>query len=188
MIVTQRRAVQQEQRGDVLDRALRLERRAKVAATLELPRVRSTVGGDVVASSDSTATGTDTRRAHFVIEEAGYTGNADVAFPRPPGRPELSLDLGMRPIPLELRIGCSAASGDGARAASANMTAPRWAKLTLTSVEQEAAVCASMKARPATHRSLTATVRARVAVVIGYGVTPGEMRPRGVLAAGVRLW
>ena len=188
LVVTQRRAVQQEQREDALDNALQIERRAKVAALLEIPRVMSTVGGDVVAASDSSAVGADTRRAHFLIEDARYSGSADVVLPRPPGRPELSLDLGMRPIPLELRIGCSAVSGDGVGAASASVTAPKWARLTLTSVEQEAAVCSPVRARVTTHRGLTTALRARVAVVIGYGVMPTNMRPRAVLAAGVRLW
>ena len=188
LAVTQRRAVQQEQRKDALDKALQIERRARVAATLELPRMMSTVGGEVVSASDSAVTGTDTRQAHFQIEEPWYSGSADVALPRAPGRPELSLDLGMRPIPLELRIGCSPGSSDGVGAASASVTVPKWARLTLTSVEQEAAVCSPVKARLTKHRSLTTILRERLAVVIGYGVMATEMTPRGILAAGVRLW
>lgn len=188
LMVTQRRAVQQQQRGDALDRALRLERRARVALTVEVPRVRAAIAGEAAAASDSTANGGDVRRAHFRIEEQWYSGSADVVLPRPPGRPELSLDVGMRLIPLELRIGCSAHSPTGVAGASASVTGPRWAKVTLTRVEQDSGVCAVTEEHARTSRDLTATLRERLALVIGYGVAPGAWRPGAVVAAGVRLW
>ena len=186
LAITERRAMQREQREDALDKALRLERRARVAAVLEVPRVTGKVGGEVAAASDSGRSTDDVRRAHFRLEETWYDGSADVALPRAPGRPALSLDLGMRPIPLEVRISCSARSGTGVAGASASVTAPRWARLTLTSVEQDPAVCS--RAAMAARQGLTTLLRERLAVVIGYGITAGEWKPGGVVAAGIRLW
>lgn len=189
LVLTERRAVQQQQRGDALDRALRVERRARVAVRLELPRVMSkTMGAAAALDSSGGGGGNDVRRAHFTIEQAWYSGSADVALPPAPERPQLSLDLGMRPIPLEVRLGCSARSASGVRRASATVAAPAWAKLTLTNVEQDVVVCSQPVTRAAAHRSLTTVLRERLAIVIGYGVSAGVWKPGPVLAAGVRLW
>lgn len=131
----QRRAIQQRQRADSLDRALGLERRARVAVELRADSLQAVSTAAVtVDSADSV------RRARFEVRESPYTATADVALPRPPASGKLSLRVGLDPAPLELRIGCGAPR-DGIRPATATAVGPRWLSLELASVEQDPAVC-----------------------------------------------
>lgn len=131
----QRRAVQQRQRADSLDRALGLERRARVQVELRADSLHAVATAAVTADSADSV-----RRARFDVREPPYTATADVALPRPPGSGSLSLRVGLDPAPLELRIGCGAPRG-GIRPATVTAVGPRWLAFELASVEQDPAVC-----------------------------------------------
>ncbi|MBK7350769.1 MAG: hypothetical protein IPI92_13010 [Gemmatimonadetes bacterium] len=135
LTAVQRRTIQQRQRADSLDRALGLERRARVLVELRADSLQ------VLATATVTADSADSvRRARFEVREPPYTATADVALPRPPATGQLSLRVGLAPAPLELRIGCGAARG-GIRPATVTAVGPRWLALELAAVEQDPAVC-----------------------------------------------
>jgi len=131
----QRRAVQQRQRADSLDRALGLERRARVRVELRADSLQAVATAAVTADSAD-----GVRRSRFEVREPPYTATADVALPRPPATGSLSLRVGLDPAPLEVRIGCAAPRG-GIRPATVTAVGPRWLALELASVEQDPAVC-----------------------------------------------
>lgn len=135
LAAVQRRTIQQRQRADSLDRALGLERRARVRVQLRADSLQAVATTAVTADS-----GDSVRRARFEVREPPYTATADVALPRPPATGQLSLRVGLDPAPLELRIGCGTARG-GIRPATVTAVGPRWLALELAAVEQDPAVC-----------------------------------------------
>ena len=135
LTAVQRRAVQQGQRADSLDRALGLERRARLLVEVRAESLLAVATAAVTADSADSV-----RRARFEVREPPYTATADVALPRPPATGRLSLRVGLDPAPLELRIGCGAPR-DGVRPATITAVGPRWLSLKLASVEQDPAVC-----------------------------------------------
>lgn len=135
LAAVQRRAVQQRQRADSLDRALGLERRARVLVELRADSLHAVATAAVTADSADSV-----RRARFEVREPPYTATADVALPRPPATGRLSLRVGLDPAPLELRIGCGTARG-GIRPATVTAVGPRWLAFKLAAVEQDPAVC-----------------------------------------------
>lgn len=135
LVAVQRRAVQQQQRADGLDRALGLERRARVLVELRADSLQAEAMAAVTADSADSV-----RRARFEVREPPYTATADVAIPRPPALGHLSLHVALDPARLEVRIGCGQAR-EGVRQATVTAVGPRWLSLDLTSVEQDPAVC-----------------------------------------------
>jgi hypothetical protein len=135
LAAVQRRAVQQRQRADSLDRALGLERRARVRVELRADSLQALATAAVTADSADSV-----RRARFEVRHPPYTATADVALPRPPATGQLSLRVGLDPASLELRIGCGTARG-GIRPATVTAVGPRWLALELATVEQDPAVC-----------------------------------------------
>ena len=144
----QRRAVQQRQRADSLDRALGLERRARVLVELRADSLLTVATEAVTADSADSV-----RRARFEVREAPYTATAEVALPRPPASGNLSLRVGLDPAPLEVRIGCGPAR-DGIRPATVTAVGPRWLSLHLTSIEQDPTVCQAPPGLPRKKKSL----------------------------------
>lgn len=135
LAAVQRRAIQQHQRADSLDRTLGLERRARILVELQADSLQAVATAAVTADSVDSV-----RRARFEVREPPYTATADVALPRPPATGQLSLRVGLDPAPLELRIGCGTARG-GIRPATVTALGPPWLALELASVEQDPAVC-----------------------------------------------
>ena len=143
-----RRSIQQPQLDDAVDRALR-------AHGVELRRAMTVLEATVdrlavqLASSGSPVEDTaGTRRARFTIDEPAYQGTADVTVPRPPAAATLDLDVGVRPVVIDLRHGCGPVSPDGIRPAIVNATTPRWLTLTFRRVEQDPGVCPSPALTP----------------------------------------
>jgi hypothetical protein len=135
LAAVQRRAVQQRERADSINRALGLERQARVQVELRVDSLLAVATAAVTADSADSV-----RRARFEVREAPYSATADVVLPRPPGVGQLSLRVGLDPAPIELRIGCGA-SRDGVRPATVTAVGPRWLSLELASVEQDPAAC-----------------------------------------------
>ncbi|MGE3795689.1 MAG: hypothetical protein AB7I38_17435 [Dehalococcoidia bacterium] len=148
LAAVQRRAAQQQQRADSLDRALGLERRARVVVELRADSLQALATAAVTADSADSV-----RRARFEVREAPYTATAAVALPRPPAAGSLSLRVGLDPAPLELRIGCGPAR-EGIRPATVTAVGPRWLSLKLATIEQDPAVCQAPAGLPRKKKSL----------------------------------
>ncbi len=135
--VWQRRAIQLRERSDQLDRALRLERRARVALEARVHALALTDTSPTAVVEDSV------RRIAFSGRDPPYTYRADITlreFPTP--QYNLALEIQLDPIPLDLRIGCSPPI-DGIRQAQATVVSPPWATVELTYVTQDQDVCRS---------------------------------------------
>jgi len=130
----QRRAVQEAQRADSVDRELGLTRKAYVAATVTIRGLEAAAHAPV--TEDSSA-----RRATFHVREVPFTAEATVALPPPPAAGDLQLRIALDPIPLDLRLECGAAEGGGVHQASAVLSGPPWATVQLGRVEQAPEVC-----------------------------------------------
>lgn len=148
LVAVQRRAVQQRQRADSLDRALELERRARVLVELRADSLVAVATAAVTADSADSV-----RRARFEVREPPYTATADVALPRPPATGHLSLRVGLDPAPLEIRIGCGTPR-EGIRPATVTAVGPRWLSLELASIEQDPVVCQVPAGLPQKKKSL----------------------------------
>lgn len=131
----QRRAIQQGQIADSIDRQLDLERRARLIAEATVDTLRARATGVVRVEND-------VRTAHFAGREEPYTYDADVALPAPPAEGSLDLQITLDSIRLETRLGCGDAVG-GVRPAQVTVLGPSWATLSLSEVEQAREVCAS---------------------------------------------
>lgn len=141
----QRRALQVEQRSDSLDRALKLERKAKGDIRLDYQAVlalNETAKRVIADSSDSV------RYGSWVFKNDPRTPQfdsiaIDVRVPRPPALPVVDLAIGFRPTPLSYRLSCGAPDplNYGVRAAQLTVTAPKWLRVYISDVEQDPALC-----------------------------------------------
>lgn len=185
----QRQAVQVTQRADSLDRALKLERitRTQIVARVETLTVHTT-GAVTVANTTDTAT----RSATFTGRQVPYNYSVSTVVPAPPGAATLDLHVTLDAIPLELRLGCGKANGDGIKSAEATLTGPTWATLQLGRVEQSPDLCRSPALEPAhgDGRSWIRRVVDRVGISAGYGATAskGSVQVGPTVSAGVKLW
>lgn len=179
--VYQRQAVQQDQRADSIDRALRLERTALAGlrATVRELRASARSTGDVVVTrvtrgSDSATVRTGT----FYVRDAPFTVNATATLPDS-GRGSLDVAVTLDPIPLTVRPACTAPDAHGIRSAVVSVQAPPWARVELTRVEQDEGVCRSPALeRAASRQDARQDRRARAAVVGGLGAA--IVAPAGV--------
>jgi hypothetical protein len=131
----ERRAIQQDQRADALDRDLGRERRARVALVAQVESLQTT----------ATTTPTyraDTATANFIVTSPPYHAKVDVVVPPPPTPATLELAITLDPAPVEVRLGCGPAS-NGLRPATVLVAPPSWLDIDLTLVEQDPDVCQS---------------------------------------------
>jgi hypothetical protein len=186
----QRRSVQVEQRGDDLDKSLRLERIAKAELRTQLVQLRAS-GSSVVHVDTVVTQGSDTttiRRAHFDVDQPPYSGVLDVSLPAV-GRASYTLTISPAPATLALRIGCGDPV-DGIRPATAVATGPAWLSLQLGRVEQSPDLCRSPALSSGDRRSLLRRLVDRVGVEVGYGATlaNGSVHVGPSIQAGVKIW
>ena len=203
-VAVQRRAVQAELRADVLDGALRLERRsrAELAVTVASLRVR-TAGETVHIEPDTTlvegAPGEPVRRAHFSVRETPWTVQAEVVLPPPPAPGTIDLQVRLDTLPIAVRLGCGSPGVAGVRSAAVTVVAPAWATVRLARVEQESGVCESLDAAAGAElrRSRRRALYLLRGLVDRFGLTVGlavARDPTGVVIAGpglslgVRVW
>jgi hypothetical protein len=186
--VAVRRAVQEVQRADVLDKALRLERvtRDKLRATIA--ELRSAPRSDTVQ-----VVGTDgERRATFDVRQAPYTVRAEVSLPAAPGRGRMDVRVKLDTLALDVHVGCGAANAAGVRAATAIVVAPKWASVRLGSVEQAPRVCAVIPGgERSSAQSVMRAILQRVGVSVGYGATrtaSGTVVSGVSTMVGITIW
>jgi hypothetical protein len=153
----ERRAVQETQRADALDKALKRERAANVALTVTVPEVSTTA--PILSTSDSG----DIRRGKFQIRQEPFTVSGAIELPKPPGDGKLDMNIALDPLRLNLRLQCGAKGPQGLRPATAAVFGPSWASIGLDTVSQTREVC-----NPKPKRSVV-----RSAVLIGLGFLGG---------------
>lgn len=159
--IVQRLALQQPQKPDSIDRMLRTQR----IALDELRASIRVLSARVTSTTPVTIDAADVRHGTFDVRQEPYTAHAEVSLPAT-GLGAIDLRVTLDTMPLSLRLGCGPANADGIRAASAAVTAPSWATVTLSRVEQDPGLCRS----PALERAaVRADSRMRLAIVGGYG-------------------
>lgn len=137
LAVYQRRSVQEIQRGDRLDRALRQERIARLGLQAQLAALDTSVTGGPTSET------LGVRSGHFDIRKPPYTIQADAFLPAPPAAGTLDLDIQLDTLKLGLRLGCLAPNDVGIRAAQVTTFGPPWAKIQLGEVSQSPDLCRS---------------------------------------------
>lgn len=160
--VFQRRVIQEKQRADALDRALGLERRLRVAASVRFDSALAQVAGTpTIADSDGD------RSSQFHLRQPPYTVDATAVLPPPPEQGRLVVAVRLDPLPLSLRIGCGPAVR-GVRPATASLVVPPWATVVLDSLSQAPEVCLSPLAQTPPKKRWPWLVGGLVAGVIGW--------------------
>ena len=180
-----RRAQQQMQRADALDRALNATRLARINARVRLAALDTVVKTDtVIAAPDST------RHSRFHIREEPYTIVGDISRRSTWSGDSVAVHIDLDSIPLQLRLSCQAGSGTPVKQALAAVVAPHWAHVVLGDIEQQAEVC-NPGIAPPTVRSRVATLLGRLGISAGAGVVlepDGQIVARPTLVVGMRLW
>ncbi len=176
-LVWQRRAVQEAQRADALDRALHEERAARAELSVIIPAVDTTIAIPRPGMGEK-------------IRQGPYTIEVDHTTPAVgDSAPVLGLRVALDTLHLGVRIGCGAAARDGVRPASVSVLAPSWAQVRLDQVEQEPTVCQA----PANNAGFVGRIRAltrRIGLTVGYGaVRTGSVLAVGpTVSIGLRIW
>src|SRR5690606_24799481 len=136
LAVYARRAVQAlALHGDSLDAALNLERRANASLLLTIRSLER-----AVAEGTSRVNG-DSLTASFHLRQPPYTVDAEAMLVPPPRASRLTATVALDSLLLGVRVGCGAPGLAGYRPATTRVTAPQWARVGITSVEQDEGVC-----------------------------------------------
>jgi hypothetical protein len=139
--LVERLAVQQAQRRDELDHALRRERLARYAMTVRAESLAMVA--QAVTEAETADASSSIRRTSFRIRQAPYTIAADVALSGAPDTGTMSIHVALDTLRLETRIGCAASNAAGLREATVSVTGPRWASVRFDRVEQSPDLCGS---------------------------------------------
>lgn len=189
----QRQAIQVAAERDAIDKALGLERIARVQLTAKV----ATLEAHATSSAPVTESVEGVRSAKFVVDSAPYFVQATVELPRPPGAGSIALSVNLDPIPLEARQGCGPANAAGIRSAFLTVTGPAWATVNLDRVEQDPGLCRSPALEPVhgDGRAWWRKLVDRVGISAGLGATAGvdvTGKPNVVagatIVAGVKVW
>lgn len=175
----QKAVVQVAQQSDAIDKALKLERRAKYALSVSLDSLHRRIASRSAVTEDTTD---HVRRASFDVRQAPYTITAEVELPPAPDTAHLDLRIALDPVPVVARLSCAPPNEHGIRTASIEAATPAWASLKFDDVQQSPDLCAS----PAlTHASGHPFVRLRPVVGVGRIFQPdGTSRWGGFVGAG----
>lgn len=127
-----KRAVQVQMLADSIDRELRAQSRARIAAVVTLERFRANAQSLVTVLPDST------RIMEFTAKDAAYKASVQVTVQRDTATAIISV----QPTPFEIgvRVLCGE-KVDRVRTASVVLTHPPWARVQLGEVQQDASVC-----------------------------------------------
>ena len=179
------RVVQATQHNDALDKALGRERVARYVDNVRvdsLRRVVSAISTDV-HGSDSGSMQT-VRSAFFDIRQEPYTVAAQVDIPPPPDSARIELRVAIDPIPIDTRVSCSNADGQGIKTASLSASSPTWATVRFGRVEQSPDVCGSpaLKAAVPSRRQLFSR---QLVLGVGRALTPAGWRWAAFAGAGI---
>lgn len=178
-----KRAAQQQQRADNLDRAVSGQRLARLNAQLRVAAL------DTVVRTD-TVTVTSTGRRRFAVRKAPYGVVGEIAPADSTGDQAVSLQIDLDSIPLDVRLSCERERGAAVNKALVVAVAPQWARVRLDAVEQSPLVC-NPGLQPASARSRLASLAQRLGISVGAAVTlerDGKIFVRPALLLGVRAW
>lgn len=131
-----RLAVQEEQRGDSLDRKLKQETRLRAALQLRVDSLVAVVQG-TATSEDSNGV----RHGAFEAYGAPFNVKAQVDLPPPPLPGTMKLQIQLDPVKLALRAQCGPPDPRGIRRASVLVEGPSWASIELGALTQTPEVC-----------------------------------------------
>jgi hypothetical protein len=179
-----RRAEQQEQTADGLDRALQARRMAQVKARVGVAPLDTVVRADTVyVSADSV------RRSRFNVRQAPYTVVGELAM-RPGRGDSVALHIEVDTIPLQVRVSCGPPGNGGANRAMVVALAPKWAHVALSAVEQAPSVCnPAFVAGGFTSRISNILRRAGISAGVAAVSEPnGQIAVRPAVMIGIRVW
>ena len=186
-----RRARQQEQRTDALDRDVGARRMARLNARVRIAALDTVIRADTidtiyVARNDGRS---NARRSRFSVRQEPYTVVGEIAGGVVADVDSVSLHVDIDSIPLQLRLSCSAARGSPVRRALVVAVTPRWARLSLGDIEQSPSVCNPELLRQTTRTRVAGMLR-RIGVSAGAGIIDrnGQIEARPALVVGLRLW
>lgn len=130
----ERRIVQEEQKRDALDKALKRERAANAVLTLRIKGV-DTIFAANVTEVDSVRIGV------FGLRQAPFTVKGSVRLPPPPRPGDVNLQIEVDPLRMNIRLGCHPKDNQGFRRASVFVSLPAWAQAGIDTVSQSREVC-----------------------------------------------
>jgi hypothetical protein len=183
-----RRAQQQEQRADGLDRVLGAERVAKVSAAVHVGVLDTVVRTDTVFTAPGLPA-----RSRFLVREAPFLVAGEVFLPRGNralGADSVSLHVEMDSMPVQIRVSCKRSAGTDVRQALVVAEAPRWARVVIGEAQQDVAVCNPQLAeRGAGSRLGRLLGRFGLSIGLGFLVDrDGRVIARPALSVGARVW
>lgn len=181
------RVVQVTQHSDALDKALGRERVARYVDKVAVDSLRRVVRAMSTDLQRSEAGGVQTvRSAFFDIRQEPYTVAAQVDIPPPPDSARIELHVAIDPVPIEARVSCSTADGQGIRTASVSASSPTWATVRFGRVEQSPEVCGSpaLKSAVQSHRG---PFSRRLLLGVGRALTPNGWRWGMFAGAGIGI-
>lgn len=142
--IVARLMLQEHQRSDDVDRALRQVR----VMTADLRVLVAALSVKQASTGDVTRGAGDTLRGHFDVRQPPYTVAADVALPQQ-GRGVLALHVKMDAAALAVHVGCSTAvRPGGVRDAQLTVRTDSWLTVTAPQVTQDAQVCSPGTKQP----------------------------------------
>jgi hypothetical protein len=185
--VAEIRVVQVTQHNDALDKALGRERVARYVGDISVDSLRRVVHAMSADVQRSEAGSLQTvRTAFFDIRQEPYTVAAQVDIPPPPDSARIELRVAIDPIPIEARVSCSTADGQGVKTASVSASSPTWATVRFGRVEQSPGVCGSpgLESSVQSRRGLLSR---RFVLGVGRALTPNGWRWAMFVGAGVGI-
>jgi len=159
--IVERRVVQTEQERDALDDQLGIQTTAKIAAEVRVDSLRASGQSVTVVDLE-----TDTRTVHIDTYTEPYRIEAEIIVPPTPHPARWSFGVTMDPILLSVRLSCGTKDYGTIIPALVQVSAPRWARIGLDSVEQEPGICNPTFFELPTTTSLAARI-ARPTLLIG---------------------
>ncbi|HEY5061916.1 MAG TPA: hypothetical protein VII52_10300 [Gemmatimonadaceae bacterium] len=180
-----RRAEQQEQRADGLDRALGARRLAMLNARVRIAALDTVVRADTVRVSVDSA-----RRSTFTVRREPYTVSGEVSSRPGDAGDSVSVSVQLDSMPVQVRVSCGPAAPGSVQRALAVVVAPHWAHVVLGDVEQSPSVCNPNVEEPTAGSRLGGLLR-RFGIAVGEGIaiqSNGQVVMRPAILAGFRVW
>lgn len=143
-----RRVVQETQRADSLDKAMRETRQSRTDVGVTIAKGSGSASGAVhvvyvpvnAGSGAPRADSTDVRSSRFDVTAGVFQVVADVTLPAPPAVGTMAATVTAPKIPLSIREYCGSVT-DGVRRADAVVTGPTWATIGIDHVESSPEMC-----------------------------------------------
>lgn len=153
-----RRMVQEKQKRDALDKALKLERKVNVVGSVVLAPLDTTLSAPVTDVDD-------VRSAIWNLRKEPYTITASATLPPPPAQALIEMRIRLDTLRWNLRVSCGPRGFQGLRTANAVVLVPRWATVSLDTLSQTREVCNPPPPKKKTVRDVFAVVGVVAAIV-----------------------